>query len=69
MPGATKETVSVRVKDGSVLFAVKLRWILIRWRVAGPYDGSFGPFDMSKLGDIKAEVNYGVLKMLINYRK
>ena len=31
--------------------------------------GSFGPFDMSKFGGIKAEVNYGVLRMLISYTK
>ena len=36
---------------------------------ARTYDGSFRPFDVSKLGDIKAEVNNGVLRMLINYTK
>nr|POE82047.1 heat shock 22 kda protein, mitochondrial [Quercus suber] len=69
MPGATKETVSVRVKDGSVLFAGEAEMDSNQVESGRTYDGSFGPFDMSKLGDIKAEVNYGVLKMLINYRK
>ena len=69
MPGVTKETVSGRVKDDSVLFAGEAGMDSNQVESGRTYDGSFGPFDMSKFGGIKAEVNYGVLRMLINYTK
>ncbi|KAK9984669.1 hypothetical protein SO802_034194 [Lithocarpus litseifolius] len=69
MPGVTKETVSVRVKDGRVLFAGEAGMDSNQVESGRTYDGSFGPFDVSKLGDINAEMNNGVLRMLINYTK
>ena len=69
MLGVTKEMVSVRVKDGRVLFASEAGMDSNQVESGRTCDGSFGPFDMSKLGVIKAEVNYGVLRMLINYTK
>jgi len=46
-PGVTKETVSGRVKDDSVLFAGEAGMDSNQVEIGRTYDGSFGPFDMT----------------------
>jgi len=65
MPGATKEKVSVGVEDGFVVFSGEAVNESNHEESGRTYKGRFGPFDVTKIGEIKTDVRNGVLRMLI----
>ena len=65
MPGVTKDKVSVGVENGWVLFSGEAGKESIHEESGRTYQGSFGPFDVNKIGKIKTEVKNGVLRMMI----
>nr|POF09887.1 heat shock 22 kda protein, mitochondrial [Quercus suber] len=65
MPGVTKETVSVGVEDGFVVFSGETVNESNHEESGRTYKGRFGPFDVTKIGEIKTDVRNGVLRMLI----